>query len=687
MMKPLKLTMKSFGPYRQEKIIDFTLFSSNLFLISGATGSGKTTILDGMCIALYGKSTGGLRSFRDMRNLSAQNDDITCVEFIFEVDKTRYKFKRSLKQHKVKGNFELKDEHEAYVWDNDEYIYRAGKSERRVTEFAQSIIGLTCEQFSKVVVLPQGEFKNLLVSNSREKAKIFESLFDTQKWSNLCEKMKDIAILDKSKCDELSIAIKVTLDREAVTDVDLLLEKISKMKTELQNTDDEVKNAERDYHTALIACRAVDDQMLKNVHNIGAVEECECDDIESTLRVAERYPVLLSKYNTLKSIDESYRKLESQKKMVETLNKECMELEKALNVQLKTLEGLNLEFTKLNSNTRDSVIMSLMNNLIEGKACPVCGSTHHPAIMSDYNVDNHSKKIEVLQKEIVSTEKVCNNYRDEFSEKKCALEVARASLRQQQAICDGFNVYYKAFGNELDRAFAELDKSKQACLTLLGAKKQIQNNFNVQEKRYKYVLSRIGMLREQIGKSEESLEKLRKLEHDFEFATSAYSRSHKLSNLLSGNNPMKMPIKFFVLSMMFDVVLSRANVYFASLSNYRYSLSRAGTKSNSRGYAGLDVEVFDNEYGEVRPVETLSGGELFLASLSLAFGLSDAVQSYSGGIHIDSIFIDEGFGYLDSDTLSTAVKAFFEIQKIGRTIGIISHVSELKDYITTCITI
>ncbi len=220
MMKPLKLTMKSFGPYRQEKIIDFTLLSSNLFLISGATGSGKTTILDGMCIALYGKSTGGLRSFRDMRNLSAQNDDITCVEFIFEVDKTRYKFKRSLKQHKVKGNFELKDEHEAYVWDNDEYIYRAGKSERRVTEFAQSIIGLTCEQFSKVVVLPQGEFKNLLVSNSREKAKIFESLFDTQKWSNLCEKMKDIAIFDKSKCDELSIAIKVTLDRESVTDVD-----------------------------------------------------------------------------------------------------------------------------------------------------------------------------------------------------------------------------------------------------------------------------------------------------------------------------------------------------------------------------------------------------------------------------------------------------------------------------------
>ena len=80
-------------------------------------------------------------------------------------------------------------------------------------------------------------------------------------------------------------------------------------------------------------------------------------------------------------------------------------------------------------------------------------------------------------------------------------------------------------------------------------------------------------------------------------------------------------------------------------------------------------------------METLSGGELFLASLSLAFGLSDVVQSYSGGVHLDSLFIDEGFGSLDQETLDTAMKALAQLQHMGRTIGIISHVSELKNRI------
>ena len=86
-----------------------------------------------------------------------------------------------------------------------------------------------------------------------------------------------------------------------------------------------------------------------------------------------------------------------------------------------------------------------------------------------------------------------------------------------------------------------------------------------------------------------------------------------------------------------------------------------------------DLEVIDAYTGGARAVETLSGGELFLASLSLAFGLSDVVQSYSGGVHLDSLFIDEGFGSLDQETLDTAMKALAQLQHMGRTIGIISH--------------
>ena len=109
---------------------------------------------------------------------------------------------------------------------------------------------------------------------------------------------------------------------------------------------------------------------------------------------------------------------------------------------------------------------------------------------------------------------------------------------------------------------------------------------------------------------------------------------------------------------------------------------RPEEEAAGRGYGGLELVVLDGYSGRTRPVETLSGGELFLASLSLAFGLSDVVQGNSGGVRLDSIFIDEGFGSLDQETLDTAMRALDEIQRSGRTVGIISHVQELKSRIS-----
>ena len=96
---------------------------------------------------------------------------------------------------------------------------------------------------------------------------------------------------------------------------------------------------------------------------------------------------------------------------------------------------------------------------------------------------------------------------------------------------------------------------------------------------------------------------------------------------------------------------------------------------------GLDLEVLDGASMLPRSIETLSGGEQFLASLSLAFGLSDVVQNHSGAVRLDSLFIDEGFGSLDGETLDTAMKALSMLQTSGRLVGIISHVSELKNRI------
>ena len=193
-------------------------------------------------------------------------------------------------------------------------------------------------------------------------------------------------------------------------------------------------------------------------------------------------------------------------------------------------------------------------------------------------------------------------------------------------------------------------------------------------------LQKTGRLLQKRKSLEQAAAKIRDLEEESKAVQEEYSKTERIARFFSGKNPMNVPLKMFVLGVMLDDILSRANVYFTTLSGGRYQLSRK-REGASRGYSGLDLEIYDAYSGGGRNVDTLSGGELFLASLSLAFGLSDVVQSYSGGVRLESIFIDEGFGTLDEETLNTAMKALFEIQKSGRTVGIISHVAELKSRI------
>lgn len=120
------------------------------------------------------------------------------------------------------------------------------------------------------------------------------------------------------------------------------------------------------------------------------------------------------------------------------------------------------------------------------------------------------------------------------------------------------------------------------------------------------------------------------------------------------------------------------------MSRGRYELQRSHNWEDKRvKKIGLDIEVYDTYTGFARPANTLSGGETFLASLSLSLGLADVVQAYSGGIHLDTIFIDEGFGTLDGETLDFALKALLDLRQGGRLVGIISHVGELRERIDT----
>lgn len=158
-----------------------------------------------------------------------------------------------------------------------------------------------------------------------------------------------------------------------------------------------------------------------------------------------------------------------------------------------------------------------------------------------------------------------------------------------------------------------------------------------------------------------------------------YSVIGTLNDVANGISGNKISLQRFVLSVLLDDVLIQASHRLNLMSKGRYQLLRKEDRAKGNKASGLELEVHDFDTGKPRSVATLSGGESFMAALSLALGLSDVVQSYAGGIRLDTLFIDEGFGSLDAESLDAAIRVLIDLQASGRMIGIISHVSELKE--------
>ncbi|MCH4006195.1 MAG: SMC family ATPase [Eubacterium sp.] len=156
-----------------------------------------------------------------------------------------------------------------------------------------------------------------------------------------------------------------------------------------------------------------------------------------------------------------------------------------------------------------------------------------------------------------------------------------------------------------------------------------------------------------------------------------------LSDTVNGNlnGKEKVQLETYVQMHYFDRILQKANRRLLIMTENQYELKRRVHADNARSQSGLDLDVLDHFNGSIRSVNTLSGGEKFMASLSLALGLSDEIQSASGGIRLESMFVDEGFGSLDDESLQQALKALQSLAESDRIVGIISHVQQLADQI------
>ena len=183
-----------------------------------------------------------------------------------------------------------------------------------------------------------------------------------------------------------------------------------------------------------------------------------------------------------------------------------------------------------------------------------------------------------------------------------------------------------------------------------------------------------------LKKIDDWLKTLRDLDHELAELGARYQVIGLLSDAANGQNAQRLSFQRFVLGVFLDEVLAAASHRLRIMSHGRFTLQR-DRDAVGRGGSGLDIEVADTYTSTTRPVSTLSGGECFLASLALALGLADVVQSHAGGIRLDTIFVDEGFGTLDPEALELAIAALRDLQQGGRLVGIISHVAELKELI------
>ena len=306
-------------------------------------------------------------------------------------------------------------------------------------------------------------------------------------------------------------------------------------------------------------------------------------------------------------------------------------------------------------------------------------SKNELAILSTQN-ENMKKQISQLEKElgnkdIMQAKKLIND----MKLKKVQLDKAYEAAKKQY---DEYTINIKTLKNrisDLQKQISHTDKQKTPDIDIPMYEKQLED---MKKERLK-LREKKNIVDIRIANNEKVYKSIERVNEKSEKSEKHYSWLRTLSDTVNGSLSGKSRIKLetYVQMSFFDRIIMRANTRFMRLTDGQYELKRSDSKDNYKNQTGLELDIIDHYNGTIRSVKSLSGGEAFEASLSMALGMSDEIQSRSGGIQIDTMFIDEGFGSLDDESLSQAVKVLNSLSSSDRLIGIISHVSVLKDRI------
>ena len=211
---------------------------------------------------------------------------------------------------------------------------------------------------------------------------------------------------------------------------------------------------------------------------------------------------------------------------------------------------------------------------------------------------------------------------------------------------------------------------------LLAMKRELEELSKNDGEKAKQVFTRLSTNSDILEHIRKGAVELLELEHHYQWVKAL---SDTANGRLAGKE--KIMLETYVQTTYFDRIITRANRRLLTMTGNQYELRRRKTADSNQSQSGLELDVLDHYNGSLRSVKTLSGGESFKASLSLALGLSDEIQSSAGGIRLDTMFVDEGFGSLDEESLRQAIRTLLDLSENNRLVGIISHVAELKERI------
>ena len=296
---------------------------------------------------------------------------------------------------------------------------------------------------------------------------------------------------------------------------------------------------------------------------------------------------------------------------------------------------------------------------------------------------------EQIQKQVQETTAKLK-YSSETEAKNCVAILAKQILEYQQQI-DQLTNESKLAMDELVYVSAQIDMLREKVessideiplqknqLALLQAEIE---NLQVQQEE---ILKSIHDTQMYESDAQDTKKKIKSESDAYQTKLSRYSSLRELADVAMGNgrsSKEKITLQEYVQIAYLDRMIHKANERYLSMSNQQYQLVRSAGTKDKRSHEALDLDVIDFSNGSIRPVSSLSGGESFIASLALALGMSDEIQSQAGGIQIDTMFIDEGFGTLDRDSLNNAIQTLMKLSGENRLVGIISHVKELKERI------